>query len=347
MKALVIHGPLDLRYEHVSDPQIKDSRDIIVKMKRCGICGSDLHFFHGEIDLPRKVYGIGHEAVGEVVEKGSSVTGLAIGDTVMIAGSTGCGDCRPCLMGHIKRCERSQLQVFGVGWDLEGCQAEGIRVPAGDFNAARVPEGISEDQALLLTDNLPTAYGACIDAKISAGKSVAVIGLGTIGLMATELSFVMGATQVFAIDLVESRRQQARALGAIAMDPAEAVAIIKEQTRGAMVDCVIEAVGGDATTSLSFELVRVMGNIAILGVNATMDFKIPYQLFVNGVTISGNALTEVSKHWGDLIPMLQHGRIAPQRWITHRESLADGVEAYQRFDRRDEGTLKTVMVPEG
>lgn len=345
MKALIIHGPNDLRYDTVEDVTIKDSRDIVVRMKCCGICGSDLHFLHGSVPTERPVFGIGHEAIGEVVEKGKAVTSLKIGDMVMLPGATGCGMCRSCLSGNIKRCETRPMQVYGTGSHLEGCQAEGIRVPAGDFNATRIPEGISDEQAILLTDNLPTAYGACVDAGIAPGKSVAVIGLGPIGLIAVELAFVMGATVVYAVDLLAERRAHAAQLGAVALDGKNLVETVREQTGGRMIDCIVEAVGGDATMTLALAITGVDSRVAVLGVNTSMNFKIPIEAFINGVTIRGNFVTEVSKHWNDLIPLLQSGRIRPERVFTDRGVLSDGLAAYQKFGQRDNGTLKTLLLP--
>ncbi|QLL06515.1 alcohol dehydrogenase catalytic domain-containing protein [Mycobacterium vicinigordonae] len=345
MKALVIHGPQDLRYETVDDPKISDPRDLIIAVKKCGICGSDLHLLHGTLPAPRAAYGVGHEAVGEVVEAGSAVSELKVGDAVMLAASTGCGQCLPCLTGHIKRCEKSRLQVYGVGGGLEGCQAEAVLVPAGDFNAARIPDGVTEEQAILLTDNLPTAYGACLNANIRPGCTVGVVGLGPIGLMAVELAYVMGASRVYAIDLVAERRQIAEQIGAIALVPDEAIEHVKADTKGKMIDCVVEAVGADATVELALGLVRVSGNISILGVSMDIGFKIPSEVFLNGVTIAADYLTEVARHWPDLIPMIQSGRIKPERFITNRSGLADGVEAYKRFERREQGVLKAVLTP--
>lgn len=344
MKALLYHGPRNIRYEEVLDPKLLDSRDVIVKTRLCGICGSDLHIYHGELRAGR--FCIGHEATGEVVEKGRNVTGVNVGDRVLLPAMLGCGQCRCCLLGEIKKCTNGRFQVYGLGEGLEGCQAEAVRVPAGDFNLVRTPEGISDEQAILLTDNLPTAYGACLGADISPGRSVAVVGLGAIGLMAVELAFVMGAAKVYAIDLVAERRDGAVALGATAINgAADVVAEVREATGGRMVDCVIEAVGGDPTTELALKLVGTAGTVSILGVNTGMRFQIPPRLFVDGVTIRANSATEVNKHIPCLVPMLQERRIAPERFITDRRLLSEGAAAYEHFDKRVGGTLKTVLAP--
>src|ERR1700748_198300 len=178
MKGLCYHGARDIRYDGMADPAIADDRDVIVKMDRCGICGSDLHIYHGEGFSPDLGFCVGHEAIGEVVEVGRGVRKLKAGDKVMLSAAVGCGSCEMCLAGHITRCLNNQMQCYGLSANLQGCQAEAIRVPAADFNAHPVPEGLTPDQALMLTDNLPTAWFGCLGAEIAPGKTVVVVGLG-------------------------------------------------------------------------------------------------------------------------------------------------------------------------
>jgi len=353
MKGLIFHGKRDIRYESLDDARMEDPRDALIKVKACGICGSDLHLYHdefadiGEGKTLSRLFCVGHEAVGEIVEKGSGVTNLKVGDTVMLTAMTGCGCCRSCLMGESKQCENEGWNVYGFGIGLGGCQAEYIRVPAADFNAQRLPEGVTVDQAVLLTDNIATAYGAVLNAEVRPGRTVAVVGLGPIGLMAVEIALVMGATTVYAIDLVPERRRIAASLGAMPVEAGDVTGWLREETRGRMVDCVIEAVGGDVTMELALSLVGVRGNVSVLGVNNVMNFRIPRQVFVNGVTIRGNFVTEVHKYWPALIPMLQAGRLKPERFITERMPLSEGSEAYRRFDARQGGVLKAILYPDG
>jgi len=351
MKGLVYHGKEDIRYQIVDDPKIEEPRDIIVRATACGICGSDLHVFHGEmteigsgLGLAR-TFCVGHEAVGEVVETGKSVSRLKIGDTVMLSGFVSCGYCVPCLRGNSKMCESGGWNVYGFGTGLGGCQAELIRVPGADYNAASIPEGISVEQAVLLTDNLPTAYCAVQNACISAGRSVAVIGLGPIGLMVVELAMQMGASVVYAIDLVPERRQRAENLGAVPVNEADIIGFVTEATKGKMIDCAIEAVGSDKTMRLALDLVGIDGNVSILGVNNNMGFTIPRQLFVNNVTIRGNFATEIPRYWKDLVNLLQQKKIAPEQFITSRRPLSEGLEAYKAFNSDKSNTLKTILMP--
>ncbi|MCK9247104.1 MAG: alcohol dehydrogenase catalytic domain-containing protein [Anaerolineaceae bacterium] len=351
MKGLVFHGKADIRYESTDDPSIIDDRDVVIKTKACGICGSDLHLYHNEMgDLGEGLefgtnFCVGHEGVGEIVEKGKGVTNLKVGDTVMLSAMTGCGYCRQCLRGESKLCE-SGWNVYGFGIGLGGCQAEYIRVPSADFNAAKLPEGITIDQGILLTDNLATAYAAAKNAEIRPGRSVAVVGLGPIGLMAVEVAFLMGASTVYGIDLVKERRAIAADLGAIPVEGPNIVEKIRDATDGRMADCVIEAVGNDTTMSLALNLVGVNGNVSALGVNNSMQFAIPRQVFVNNVTVRGNFVTEVHKYWPELVPLLQSGRLRSERFITERQPLSKGAEAYEIFDKREGGTLKAVLYPD-
>ncbi|MBZ9646871.1 alcohol dehydrogenase catalytic domain-containing protein [Sphingobium sp. 3R8] len=344
MRALIIRGT-DLQYEQVPDPVIMADRDAIVRVKQCGICGSDLHLVHTDWTPFRPVYGVGHEAVGEVVDVGKGVSDLKVGDKVMLAGSVGCGLCRPCLSGEIKRCDNKASDVYGIGQGLEGCQAEAVRVPHADFNATRIPEGISDDQAILLTDNLVTAYSACLDADIGAGRSAAVIGLGPIGLMVVEIAIAMGASTVFAIDPIAERREIATRLGCVALTPEGASEILAEQTKGRMIDSVIEAVGRQETIDFAMAIVGKGRTVSVLGAGRHLEVKVPFSAMLNGVTVRANMLTEIARFWPQLVPLVQSGRIRPEQFITHRFPLSKGVEAYDLAIRREAGLLKIMLQP--
>jgi threonine dehydrogenase-like Zn-dependent dehydrogenase len=196
MKALLYQGARDIRYESFPDPTPMSELDAIVRMDRCGICGSDLHIYQGHGFTEDLGYCVGHEAVGEVVEVGRGVRRLKAGDKVMLSAAVGCGSCADCLAGEINRCITGRAGCYGLSHNLEGCQAEAIRVPAADFNAAPIPEGLTADQALMLTDNLPTAWFGLRNAEVGPGDTVVVVGLGPIGLMAVEGAFVLGAARV-------------------------------------------------------------------------------------------------------------------------------------------------------
>ena len=343
MKALCYQGARNILYEDFADPRIDDDRDAIIKMDRCGICGSDLHIYHGQGFSPDLGFCVGHEAVGEVVEIGKGVRRLKVGDKVMLSAAVGCGACGPCLAGHITGCLNNAMQCYGLSHRLQGCQAEYIRAPAGDFNCAPIPEGLTADQALMLTDNLPTAWFGCKNAGVSAGQTVVVVGLGPIGLMAVEGAFVLGAARVFAVDLVAERRAIAASLGATPLDPATAVAQIAAATSGRMADCAVEAVGADATINLAIAAVGRGGVVSVIGVNQTRKFEFDMAAaFFKGLTFRIGTCS-VQAYWPELIALIQQGRLHPERFITHRLPLSDGAEADRLFDAREAGALKMVM----
>jgi threonine dehydrogenase-like Zn-dependent dehydrogenase len=274
MKALLYQGPRDIRCETFDDPGLASDRDAIVRMTRCGICGSDLHIYHGQGFSPDLGFCVGHEAVGEVVEVGKAVTRLKVGEPVMLSAAVGCGACAPCLADDIVQCRNNLMQCYGLSHRLEGCQAEYIRVPAADFNAAPIPDGLTADQALMLTDNLPTAWFGLKGLRIQPGETVVVVGLGPIGLMGVEGAFAMGAGRVFAVDLVAERRAIAETLGAVALHPDSAAGVIAEATKGRMADAALEAVGADATIRTAIALVGRQGRVSAIGVNQTRKFEL-------------------------------------------------------------------------
>ena len=345
MKALCYEGPHAIRYRDFPDPRLRDARSAIVKVDLCAICGSDLHIYHGRGFSPDTGYCVGHEAVGEVVEVGKEVRRLRPGDQVMVSGAVGCGDCGPCMAGVVMRCEKGPPGCYGLSHALEGCQADAVAVPAADFNAAPVPAGVTTEQALMLTDNLPTAYMGCLNADIGPGKTVAVVGLGPIGLMAVECAFVLGASRVFALDLVAERRRRAEELGAVPVEPADAVDFVREATRGRMADCSVEAVGADATIDLAIRLTGQLGTVSAFGVNLNQQYAYPLgTAFMKGLTfrISGCSVPE---HWNALVPLLREGRLRPERFVSHRMSLAEGETAYKLFDSKEDGALKMLLAP--
>lgn len=345
MKGLIYQGPRDIAFADVPEPQIVDDRDIIVEVKACSICGSDLHIYNGDTFFDETGYCVGHEAVGEIVEVGRGVHERRVGERVMISAAVGCGSCRQCLAGMALLCERDQQQCYGLSNQLPGSQAQAVRVPAGDFNAAPIPEGLTDEQALMLTDAAATAWFGCELARVAPGSQVGVIGLGPIGLMAVEDSFAMGAARVFAIDPVAERRAIAASLGAIALDPSEAIDVIREETNGRMLNSVLEAAGVSAALTLALALPGRLQNVAAIGVNLSPTFDFPMgHLFMHGVNLAVGTCS-VPAYWPKIVPLIQSGRIRPEQFITHRVALADGAEAYAQFDRREAGMLKTVLRP--
>lgn len=346
MKALRYHGARDIRHEPMDDPVLESDRDAIIRMDACSICGSDLHIYHGHGFSEDIGFCVGHEAVGEVVEVGRAVSRVKVGDKVMVPAAVGCGACRSCLAGNVLNCESGLGSCYGLSARLQGVQAEAFRVPAADMNAVPIPEGVSGDQALMMTDALATAWFGARNADIRPGSAVAVIGLGPIGLMAVDSAFVMGAHVVYAIDPIAERRALAAEAGAIALHPDAALETIREATKGRKLDCVVEVVGSDATVDLALRLVARRGTVSVIGGQQSRRYAFPLErAFAAGLTFRIGTCS-VPEELPALFPLVQSGRLRPERYISHRMPLSQGSEAYRLFDSREAGALKMVLAPD-
>jgi threonine dehydrogenase-like Zn-dependent dehydrogenase len=346
MRALVYHGPRDVRYEAVPDPELTGSDSAIVRVSLCSICGSDLHPYH--TNMGAIGYCIGHEAVGEVVEIGADVGRFAVGDRVLLPGSISCGSCPACSRGNAMLCQRYPYsRVYGQGQPgLGGCQAEAVEVPVADANLHLLPPGMSDELGVMLTDTLATAWLAAKRARIQPGGSVAVIALGAVGLQCVMAAFALGADRVFALDHLEERRTAAAQLGAIAVsDGAEEV---RAPTAGLGVDSVIDATGGPESARLAVDLARKGGTISILGVPE--EFSTPFPLLRALAKNLDVALVacSIQAQLPELFTALEEGRLDAGTiagLLTHRMPLAQGPEAYELFDARRDGVLKVVLTP--
>ena len=346
MKALVFNGPRDVRYETYPDPALKTPNSAILKVRRCSICGSDLHIYHGG-HISSRDYGkgvekfcVGHEFIGEVAEVGPDTRGLKVGDRVLSAGGAGCGECPACIVGGGAGCKRAS--AFGLSRQLNGGQAEYVCVPNADRTLLPIPDGISDDQAILLTDAMATASFGINNARVTQGGSVAVVGLGPIGLIGVEIAFLKGASRVYAIDPVVERRAHAAQLGAIALEAGPgSIERIQEETRGG-VNSVFEASGAEAAVASTVRLARASGTISFIGLpQPSVSLPLGSILFKNLTVRAGVA--PVTLLWNDLIPLLQHGRLKAEGLFSHSYRLSEGAEAYRLFDARDDGVVKIMM----
>jgi 2-desacetyl-2-hydroxyethyl bacteriochlorophyllide A dehydrogenase len=345
IRALTFHGKGDIRCESRPDPAPEDAGGAVLRVERAAICGSDLHLYHGALPVAETGFAVGHEFVGEVVETGSGVRDFRAGDRVLCAGVIGCGACAACRAGRVVRCERRQTRVFGMGPALPGGQAEAVAVPGADHALRRIPDGVSIEQAVLLTDILPTAHYGAKGAEIRPGQTVAVIGLGPVGLLAVECAQLFGPARVLAIDRIPERLARAKALGAIPVHPDRAAETALELTGGAGPDSVIEAVGADETIQLAIQLVRVAGVVSVIGVNVNLAFPFPMPLALMKDLTFRIGICPVPELWDELVPLVQAGRLRPQAVFTHRLALSEGSEAYRIFDEKREGVLKVLLDP--
>lgn len=346
MKALRYYGARDIRHDSMDDPVLHDQGDALVRMTGCSICGSDLHIYHGHGFSEDIGFCVGHEAVGEVVDVGRAVRRIKVGDRVMMPAAVGCGACGPCLRGQVFACRNDGAGCYGLSSRLQGVQAEAFRVPAADMNAVPIPEGVTEEQALLLTDAMATAWFGVRQGDVRPGSSVAVIGLGPIGLMAVDAAWIMGAHVVYAIDPVPERRAIAAQSGAIALHPDDAPDMIRADTKGRKLDGVVEVVGTDATVDLALRLVARRGTVSVIGVQQSRRYAFPLErAFAAGLTFRIGTCS-VPEELPALFPLVQSGRLRPERYVSHRLPLSQGAEAYRRFDAREAGALKMVLLPD-
>lgn len=347
MKALVFNGPHDIRYESFTDPELRTPNSAILKVSKCSICGSDLHMYHGHTvgksaytnDTPH--FCVGHEFIGEIVETGADVHNFKVGDKVLSAGGTGCGSCSHCLVGKPLSCRKST--AFGLSDELNGGQAEYVCIPNADTTLLATEDSMSDEHALLLTDAMTTAYFGMTRADVKPGGTVAVVGLGPIGLIGVELAFILGAATVFAIDPVASRRKMAENLGAIALDPADdAIAKVMHHTKGAGIQSVFEASGASGAIAAVMPLTARNGTASFIGIPQPHDTLPLPQIMFKNITVRGG-ICQVQETWPHLVPLVQQGRITAPNMFSHTFKLSEGAEAYRLFDSRDDGVIKITI----
>jgi threonine dehydrogenase-like Zn-dependent dehydrogenase len=256
MKAVVFHGIGDIRLEDVDEPKIQEPNDAIVALTASAICGTDLHFIRGTVSGMEKGTILGHEGVGIVEELGRNVRNLSPGYRVVIPSTIGCGNCSYCRAGYYSQCNNANPKGSGTAFfggpktagSLDGLQAEKARIPFANVGLVKLPEEVDDDDAILLSDIIPTAYMADENAQIKPGNTIAVFGLGPVGQFCVACAKFFDVGRIIAVDTIPSRLEMARAQGAEVIDfnqedPTEA---IKELTGGIGVDRVIDAVGVDA-----------------------------------------------------------------------------------------------------
>lgn len=348
MRGLTFHGKTSVAFESVPDPRIEAPGDAILRVALAGICGSDLHPYHEREQGLDHGTVMGHEYVGHVVELGAEVRALDRGDRVLGPFTTSCGNCFYCKRGLTARCTAGRL--FGWiagGAGLHGAQAEYLRVPLADTTLVRVPEGVSDDGALLLGDVLATGYYGARQAGVEPGATCAVIGCGPVGLMAVVGALELGAARVFAIDLLPERRALAARFGAEPIDPTTEAApdIVRQATDGRGADALIEAAGGPAAARLALDLVRPGGTISTVAVHTESRLAFsPVEAYDKNLTYRVGRCPARALIDG-LIPLVLSGKYELSAVISHRLPLAEGSEGYALFDQRRDGCTKVVLVP--
>ena len=336
MRALTFRGVQDVRLETVAAPTLHDPGDAIVQVERAGLCGSDLHVWHGrEVGIdPGTV--MGHELVGRVVE------GVMKGKRVVAPFSNACGECFYCVRGLSARCVQGAL--FGWvqdGKGLEGAQAEFVRVPLAASSLVPVDEGVPAELALLLADVVPTGWFVARD--VSRDAVVVVIGCGPIGLAAVVAAREQGARRVFAIDDVPERLDLAGRFGAEPLNRhGDVFEAVREATEGRGADAALEVVGSEAASRLAFDLVRPGGTVSIAGVHHEAKFAFsPVEAYDKNVTVRIGRCP--ARSLMDDCRGLLGKRPELREIVTHVRPLS--ADAYGMFDRKEEGCIKVAFAP--
>ncbi len=344
MRALVYHGPGQKAWEDVPKPGISADTDAVVRVNAVTICGTDLHILKGDVPAVTDGRILGHEAVGTVEAVGSAVKTVKAGDRVLVSCISACGTCRYCRDGHPGQC------LGGGGWILghkiDGTQAEYVRVPFADASTYLVPDGVTDEEILMLADILPTAFEVgVLNGTVRPGDVVAIVGAGPIGLSAIMGARLFSPSHIVAIDLADARLDAAKQFGAditvnnAGQDPMD---VVQSLTDGLGADVAIEAVGVPATFELAARLARPGGHIANIGVHgepATLHLE---ELWIKNVTITTGLVNAYSTPM--LLKLVTSHQLDATKFITHRFGLDEFDQAYDVFGRAaDTGALKVVL----
>ena len=349
MKALVYGGPGQKSWQDVPDPVIMHPTDAIVRLDTTTICGTDLHILKGDVPAVQPGRILGHEGVGTITETGSSVTGLQVGDRVIISCIKSCGHCANCRTGLFSHC-LGEEGAAGIGWVfghlIDGTQAEYVRVPYAENSLHRLPEGVPDEQAVMLSDILPTGFEIGVQyGRIKPGDTVAVVGAGPVGLAAIATAGLYGAATVIALDLDANRLERAREFGATDTVDTSAAGW-KEQvlalTDGAGVDVAIEAVGIPQTFDMAVDLVRPGGNVANVGVHGKPVQLHLEDLWIRNINISMGLVNANTTPM--LLRLVAQHKIPAEKFATHHFGFDQMMEAYDTFARAAETNALKVVI---
>lgn len=349
MKALVYGGPGEKSWTEVPDPTIRTPSDAIVRVDTTTICGTDLHILKGDVPTVAKGRILGHEGVGTITETGSSVTSLKVGDRVIISCIKSCGHCANCRTGLYSHCLGEEGQS-GIGWVfghlIDGTQAEFVRVPYAENSLHLLPEGVSDEQAVMLSDILPTGFEIGVQyGRVKPGDTVAVVGAGPVGLAAIATAGLYGAATIIAVDLDPNRLEKSREFGAtdvVLSGDAGWKDQVLALTDGHGVDVAIEAVGVPATFSMCTDIVRPGGNVANIGVHGKPVQLHLEDLWIRNITISMGLVNANTTPM--LLKLVAQKKVPAEKFATHRFGFDEILAAYDTFARAaDTKALKVVI----
>jgi 2-desacetyl-2-hydroxyethyl bacteriochlorophyllide A dehydrogenase len=344
MQAVTFQAPGEVRVEERPEPELLARDDAIIRVEATGVCGSDLHIYHGRVVI-EPGFTLGHEFVGTVLAAGDGVTEVSEGDRVLGCYCSACGNCFFCRRGDFHKCDDGR--VFGHGatlGSLQGAQADQVLVPHANLTLRRVPPGMSDDAALFAGDVMGTGWHAVDQADIRPGDSAAVLGLGPVGLCAVQAAKAAGAACVVAIDTVEERLRIAEQFGAepVHLTEDDPRAAVKRITGGRGVDAAIDAVGHPDALDLAARVARKAGTVSAIGVYAERIQVHMGIVWIKALTVkTGHA--NVIGHVDRVLAMMAAGVLDPTPLVTHHMRLDEAADAYAVYDRRE--ALKIVMTP--
>ena len=345
MKALTFRAEGEVRVDDVPKPEISATGDVLVRVTMGAVCGSDLHILHGHTPMNEGAV-LGHEFVGVVEEVGSEVNRFKPGDRVVASFYTSCGHCRLCRKGWFNQCE--DKATFGHGeyfGGLGGGQAEYVVVPNADHSMEPIPNGMTDEQAIFVGDILSTGYFGAERAEIKPGDTVAIVGAGPVGLMATMCAQLFGPARTFVIDMVDSRLELAQELGGIPINATQhhPVQVIEAETGGVGADSSIECVGLASAIDTAVHVVRGGGTISMVGVPSMVSGDFHYmRMWLKSLTFRAG-WCNVQRYMQPLLDLVAAGRLQPEKIISHRMKLDDAAEAYRMFDARE--ATKIILTP--
>ncbi len=339
MRAVLFEDIGKLAMGDYPDPAVEEPRDAVVKVTTGAICGSDLHILHGRTPGMRSGGVMGHEFVGEIVEVGDGVTGFKIGDRVVGSFMIACGTCWFCARGEFNACD--QMWVLGYGMfvgDLDGAQADYVRIPHADYNLHMVDEALSDEQAVFAGDILTTGAYIADRARIREGDVVAIIGAGPVGLFTLMNALTYRPERVLVVDMEEGRLKLAEQVGGEPVDASKVNPVVeiqrRTQDRGA--DVVIECVGLPEAFTTSLNAVRAGGTVAVIGVHTAMSYDLPLgEVWRRGVTLVMGGSCNVQAYWGRVLDRVKDGSIDPTVIISHTLPLDEALRGYEMFDKRE------------
>lgn len=344
MRAVVFGGPGTVRLDDVPDPRLQDEDDAIVRVARTAICGSDLHVLHGKTPGMRKGGVIGHEFVGTVAEGPGALTGRRVLGSFLIA----CGTCDFCTGRRFNFCRnRRALGLGAMTGDLDGAQAELVRVPNAALNLKELPEGLDDEHALFAGDILATGFYAAAISEITSDDIVAVFGAGPVGLFTALAARRFRPEQILVIDTDPQRVEFAREVyGFEALDTSEMApeAVVAGATEGRMATVAIDAVGVVPVVKSAMKVVRDGSRIAVVGVYGSERYDIPMGVaWIRGIDLRFSGMANVQATWDDALNAIAAGELDPTLAITHRLPLEKALEGYELFESRT--AMKVVLEP--